>query len=89
MICLFRASAQTLLEVAAHPKRLGAELGFLSVLHTWGQNASGIIRTCITCVIPAGGLSPDRQRWIPARRDFFVPVPVLRKVFRGKVYRWG
>jgi predicted Zn-ribbon and HTH transcriptional regulator len=79
---LFRASAETLLEVAAHPQRLGAELGFLSVLHTWGQTLQH--HPHVHCVIPAGGLSPDRKRWIPARRDFFLPVPVLRKVFRGK-----
>ena len=79
---LFRASAETLLEVAANPKRLGAELGFLSVLHTWGQTLQH--HPHVHCVIPAGGLAPDRQRWVHARRDFFLPVPVLRKVFRGK-----
>jgi hypothetical protein len=80
---LFRASAETLLEVAANPKRLGAELGFLSVLHTWGQTLQH--HPHVHCVIPAGGLSPDRERWIHARWDFFLPVPVLRKVFRGKL----
>ena len=79
---LFRASAETLLEVAANPQRLGAELGFLSVLHTWGQTLQH--HPHVHCVIPAGGLAPDHQRWIHARRDFFLPVPVLRKVFRGK-----
>jgi Putative transposase/Transposase zinc-binding domain len=79
---LFRASAETLLEVARNPKRLGAELGFLSVLHTWGQTLEH--HPHVHCVIPAGGLAPDRQRWRPARRDFFLPVHVLRKVFRGK-----
>ena len=79
---LFRASAETLLEVAANPKRLGAELGFLSVLHTWGQTLQH--HPHVHCVIPAGGLAQDRQRWVQARRDFFLPVPVLRKVFRGK-----
>ena len=79
---LFRASAETLLAVAANPQRLGAELGFLSVLHTWGQTLQH--HPHVHCVIPAGGLAPDRQRWIHARRDFFLPVPVLRKVFRGK-----
>jgi putative transposase/transposase-like zinc-binding protein len=79
---LFRASAETLLEVAANPKRLGAELGFLSVLHTWGQTLQH--HPHVHCVIPAGGLAPDRERWIHVRRDFFVPVRVLRKVFRGK-----
>jgi hypothetical protein len=71
-----------LLEVATNPKRLGAELGFLSVLHTWGQTLQH--HPHVHCVIPAGGLSPDHQRWIPARPDFFLPVGVLRKVFRGK-----
>ena len=84
---LFRASAETLLEVAANPKRLGAELGFLSVLHSWGQTLQH--HPHVHCVIPAGGLSPDRERWIPARRDFFLPVPVLRKVFRGKFTDWA
>ena len=79
---LFHASAETLLEVAANPKRLGAELGFLSVLHTWGQTLQH--HPHIHCVVPAGGLSPDRDRWIHARPDFFLPVRVLRKVFRGK-----
>ena len=79
---LFRASAETLLEVARNPKRLGAELGFLSVLHTWGQTLQH--HPHVHCVIPAGGLAQDRQRWVQARRDFFLPVPVLRKVFRGK-----
>jgi Putative transposase len=79
---LFRASAETLLEVAANPKRLGAELGFLSVLHTWGQTLQH--HPHVHCVIPAGGLSPDRKRWISARTNFFLPVHVLSAVFRGK-----
>jgi Putative transposase/Transposase zinc-binding domain len=79
---LFHASAATLLEVAANPKRLGADLGFLSVLHTWGQTLQH--HPHVHCVIPAGGLSPDHQRWIRAGPDFFLPKQVLRKVFRGK-----
>ena len=79
---LFRASADTLLEVAAHPRHLGAELGILSVLHTWGQTLQH--HPHVHCVIPAGGLSPDQQRWIPARANFFLPVRVLSHVFRGK-----
>jgi hypothetical protein len=79
---LFRASAATLLEIAADPQHMGAEIGFLSVLHTWGQNLQ--IHPHIHCVIPAGGLSPDHQRWIHPRYDFFLPVKVLSKVFRGK-----
>jgi predicted Zn-ribbon and HTH transcriptional regulator len=79
---LFRCSAATLLEIAADPKHLGAEIGFLSVLHTWGQNLQ--IHPHIHCVIPAGGLSPDHQRWVHPRYAFFLPVKVLSRVFRGK-----
>uniref|UniRef100_Q01XA5 Putative transposase n=1 Tax=Solibacter usitatus (strain Ellin6076) TaxID=234267 RepID=Q01XA5_SOLUE len=79
---LFRTSAATLLEVAADPKHLGAEIGFLSVLHTWGQTLQH--HPHIHCVIPSGGLSPDHQHWVHPRYPFFLPVPVLRRVFRGK-----
>jgi hypothetical protein len=66
---LFRASAATLLEIAADPKHLGAEIGFLSVLHTWGQTLQH--HPHLPCVMPAGGLSPDHQRWIYPRYPFF------------------
>jgi hypothetical protein len=79
---LFRSSAATLLEIAADPKHLGAEIGFLSVLHTWGQNLQ--IHPHIHCVIPSGGLSPDHQRWVGPPYAFFLPVKVLSRVFRGK-----
>ena len=79
---LFDASAATLLEVAADPKRLGAEIGFLSVLHTWGQTLQP--HPHIHCVVPGGGLSPDHARWIRAPGRFFLPVRVLSRVFRGK-----
>jgi hypothetical protein len=79
---LFRASAATLLEIAADPKHLGAELGFLSVLHTWGQNL--LHHPHVHCVIPAGGLSPDHKAWVHPRYPFFLPVKVLCRVFRGK-----
>lgn len=79
---LFRASAETMLEVAADPKHLGAHIGFLSILHTWGQNLS--LHPHVHCVVPAGGFSPDRQRWVHPRYAFFLPVKVLAKVFRGK-----
>ena len=79
---LFRTSAATLLEIAADPKHLGAEIGFLSVLHTWGQNL--LHHPHVHCVIPAGGLSPDHQRWVHPRYPFFLPVRVLSRVFRGK-----
>jgi Putative transposase/Transposase zinc-binding domain len=79
---LFHSSAATLMEIAADPKHLGAEIGFLSVLHTWGQKLQA--HPHIHCVIPAGGLSPDHQRWIHPRYAFFLPVKVLSRVFRGK-----
>ena len=79
---LFRASAATLMEIAADPKHLGAEIGFLSVLHTWGQNLQH--HPHVHCVVPAGGLSLDHQRWVHPRYAFFLPVKVLGRVFRGK-----
>ena len=79
---LLRASAATLLEIAADPKHLGAEIGFMSVLHTWGQNV--LHHPHAHCVIPAGGLSLDHQHWIHPRYAFFLPVKVLSRVFRGK-----
>ena len=80
---LFQASAATLLEVAHTPKHLGAVLGFLSVLHTWGQTL--LHHPHVHCVVPAGGLSTDGTRWVRARPSFFLPVKVLSRVFRGKV----
>jgi hypothetical protein len=80
---LFQLSAATLLEVAADPQHLGAEIGILSILHTWGQTL--IRHPHVHCVVPAGGLSPDHQRWIhPKHAGFFLPVKVLSRVFRGK-----
>ena len=80
---LFQASAMTLREVAADPRHLGAEIGVLSILHTWGQTL--VRHPHVHCVVPAGGLSPDHQRWIhPKYADFFLPVKVLSRVFRGK-----
>lgn len=79
---LFRASAETLLEVARDPKHLGADIGFFSVLHTWNQKLEH--HPHVHCVVPAGGLSPDRTRWIRPRYCFFLPVKVLGRVFRGK-----
>src|SRR5580700_3485994 len=81
---LFRTSAETLLEVARDPKHLGAELGFFSVLHTWSQKLEA--HPHVHCVVPAGGLSADRTRWIKPRYDFFLPVKVLSPVFRGKFH---
>ncbi len=79
---LFAASAQTLLEVAADPKHLGAAIGLISILHTWGQNL--LLHPHVHCAIPAGGLSPDHQRWVRPRYPFFLPARVLSRAFRGK-----
>src|SRR6266568_2244073 len=79
---LFRASAETLLEVARDPRHLGAEIGFLSVLHTWSQQLK--LHPHVHCVAPAGGLSPDHTRWVRSRDNYFLPKGVLREIFRGK-----
>ncbi len=79
---LLRASAETLLEVARNPRHLGAEIGFFSVLHTWNQKLQ--LHPHVHCVVPAGGLSLDHTRWIRSRPRFFLPIQVLRRVFRGK-----
>ncbi len=79
---LFHAASQTLLELAADPQRLGAQIGFTAVLHTWGQNL--LFHPHLHCVVSGGGLSPDGSRWIPARRGYLLPVKVLGKLFRGK-----
>ncbi len=77
---LFRASAETLSTIAADPRHLGAEIGFVSILHTWGQNL--MHHPHVHCVVPGGGLSPDGQRWVTCRPGFFLPVRVLSRLFR-------
>ena len=92
---LFKASAETLLTIAADPKHLGARIGMTAVLHTWGSALTH--HPHLHCVVPAGGLSGDRaspkgrggssmddQHWIPARENFFLPVRVLSRLFREK-----
>src|ERR1700720_2227919 len=79
---LFRASAETLLEVARDPRHLGAEIGFFTVLHTWSQKL--VLHPHVHCVIPAGGLSLDHTHWVKSRDRFFLSIRVLRRVFRGK-----
>jgi Putative transposase/Transposase zinc-binding domain len=79
---LFRASTETLLEVARDPRHLGAEIGFFTVLHTWNQKLG--LHPHVHCVIPAGGLSLDHTHWVKSRNRFFLPIHVLRRVFRGK-----
>jgi Putative transposase/Transposase zinc-binding domain len=83
---LFQTVATTLRSIAADPKHLGAEIGFFAILHTWGQQL--VHHPHLHCVVPGGGLSPDRQRWIPCRcshqngKHFFLPVKVLSARFR-------
>lgn len=79
---LFEAASQTLLTVAANPRHLGAEIGLLAVLHTWGQNL--MHHPHLHCVVSGGGLSPDGSRWVASRKHYFLPVRVLSRVFRNK-----
>jgi hypothetical protein len=79
---LLRCAAETVLEVAADPDHLGARTGVLAVLHTWGQVLQ--FHPHAHCVVPGGGLSEDRTCWVGSRPDFFLPVRVLSRVFRGK-----
>lgn len=79
---LFQAAAESMTELAADPKRLGAEIGFLAVLHTWGQTLG--LHPHVHCVVPGGGLSPDGRRWVSCRPGFFLPVKPLSRLFRGK-----
>src|SRR6202521_3866604 len=97
---LFRTSAETLRTIAADPKHLGAEIGFITVLHTWGQNLQH--HPHVHCVVPGGGLSLDGTSWISCRPGFFLSVRVLSHLFRrlflealevafslGKLYFYG
>jgi len=83
---LFRTAAATLLETAADPRLLGAHIGFLAVLHTWGQNLH--LHPHLHCVVPGGGISLDGSRWIGCRKSsFFLPVCVLSHRFRKSFLR--
>jgi hypothetical protein len=77
---LFRAAAETLQTIAADPKHLGAEIGLVAVLHTWGQTLHH--HPHVHCVVPGGGLSLDGTRWVACRPGFFLPVRVLSRLFR-------
>src|SRR6266481_5011351 len=77
---LFTAAAETLRIIAADPKHLGAEIGLVAVLHTWGQNLHH--HPHVHCVVPGGGPSADRTRWIGCRPGFFLPVKVLSRLYR-------
>jgi hypothetical protein len=79
---LFRTASQTLLALAADARRLGAQIGFTAILHTWGQKLT--FHPHLHCVVTAGGLSPDRQKWIHGNPDYLFPVEVMGRLFRGK-----
>lgn len=78
---LFKAASETLQELALDKKYLGAQIGITAVLHTWGQTLS--FHPHLHCIIPAGGLSSINQ-WIKSKNNFFMPVKVIAKKFRGK-----
>ncbi|MBU3217369.1 IS91 family transposase (plasmid) [Clostridium estertheticum] len=79
---LFNSVSETLLELSRDKKYLGAEIGFMSILHTWGQNLMN--HPHMRCIVPSGGLTFDGTRWINSKKDFFIPVKVLSRKFRGK-----
>jgi hypothetical protein len=77
---LFKAAAETLSTIAADRQHLGAEIGFIAVLHTWGQNLQH--HPHVHCLVPGGGLALDGARWVSCRPGFFLPVRVLSRLFR-------
>lgn len=77
---LFQATAETLHTIAAEPRHLGAAIGFIAILHTWGQNL--VHHPHLHCVVPGGGLAPDGSRWVACKPGFFLPVRVLSRLFR-------
>lgn len=79
---LFQSAAETLLCLGRDVKHLGAEVGLMAVLHTWGQNLTD--HPHVHCIVPGGGLSREGTQWIESRANFFIPVHVLSQVFRGK-----
>src|SRR5262245_14966266 len=79
---LFRVTAATLRPIAADPPHLGPEIGFFAVLHSWGQTL--VHHPHLHCVVPGGGLSIDRSRWVSCRPGFFLPVRVLSRLFRRR-----
>jgi putative transposase/transposase-like zinc-binding protein len=77
---LFKAAAQTLTTIGADPKHLGAEIGVIAVLHTWGQNLQH--HPHLLCIVPGGGISADGKRWVACRPGFCLPVRILSSLFR-------
>jgi hypothetical protein len=79
---LFRAVSETLVELSNDSKHLGARIGAISILHTWGQNLMD--HPHVHCIVTGGGLSPDGSRWVSCRKGFFIPVRVMSALFKGK-----
>lgn len=79
---LFKAVSETVRELTQDPKHLGAEVGFIAVLHTWSQTLMD--HPHVHCIVTGGGLSPDGKEWIPCKEEFFLPVKVVSRLFRGK-----
>ena len=79
---LFRSVSETLTQLANDPKHLGAEIGSIAILHTWGQNLMD--HPHIHCIVTGGGLSSSRNRWVSSRKGFFIPVRVISALFKGK-----
>jgi hypothetical protein len=82
---LFKAAGKALIQCAANPQFLGAQVGAVAILHTWGQTL--VYHPHIHMIVPAGGLSEDQMEWVPAAKKFFLPVKVLSNVFRGILCR--
>jgi len=83
---LFRSVSETLTQLAKDPNHLGAEIGGIGILHTWGQNLMDHphIHCIVTCIVTGGGLSSDKGRWVSCRKGFFIPVRILSALFKGK-----
>lgn len=79
---LFKAASETVMELSRDPRHLGAQIGCIAILHTWSQSL--IDHPHVHCLVTGGGLVPDGTRWIPAKEDYFMPVKVLSRLFRGK-----
>jgi hypothetical protein len=83
---LFKASAETLITIAADPRHLGARIGITSVLHTWGSAMTH--HPHVHMIVPGGGISLDGERWVACRSGFFLPVRVLSRLFRRLLLEW-
>jgi hypothetical protein len=82
LFALLFAAAETIVQLAADPKRLGARVGVTAVLHTWGRNLT--FHPHLHCIVTAGGLAADGMAWVPADPDYLLPIKVMSRLFRGK-----